>query len=1066
MSSVFAIGKRSAVPALVVLLASLVQVSQAQVVFDGSINELGLEWDALSGSAVQDNHTGFGNQVPVSPDVNGSELDELYVRTDGTFLYVGVTGNLEESGNAIMLFIDNDVNAVTPEGQNVLATEIAPVLADFPCAGIGPPFALNNMGQALQQNDGGTPEDPTDDLTERDTNSTGTTFDAGFTPDVVLAMDTFAGILSVNQYNLSTAPTDPIGVWDDPVTNSGETDCETQQEALNFFAERIFRGTVGVEAGNGVLSGGDNPNNWEVAFNNEGTAGVTGSAVEAAGSGLTGDPRTQTSGLEAKISLEDLGYTLPLAGDLELGITALITSGAGGVSNQVLPGIQGGLSQVNLDFRPDFTQVTGTQYASVTRTPGAFAPLIDGTDIVNEFEVANVVASQDTVTGFGDRSDTCITVQGGSELDVLYVELGELEGGNNQFLYIGLTGNLEPNGNAQILFLQVDSLPAGSSTLQSEIAPVVGEACSFNGPPSAVQGMGEELATSQSTGETIRSGNTGTVFDTSPAFAPNVAIAVDTFGGSLNVNQYSLSAASLGQWNDPSTPDGGLGDCSESPIETLDYFAERVFRGSVPVNSASGTLGGGTNPNGSEYAYNDTGVDGVSGVAVNDPLTQNTGLEAKISLLDLGYTAQELPVGGETPISVSISAILTSSTGLVSNQTLPGINGHDSGANLGVRPSFASVPGDQFAQLSLNETSFAATIDGAMIVDEFGAAGSPVAVQDTPTGFGDHLLIECEPVLAGGSEMNQMLVLEGSGTLDIAIPGNIEFNSQNQIVIFLDTVEGGESLLDANAGRIGSMAGNTLPMEAEWALILNLGGGSDTIFVDRINLLTNESDFVGSNGVGSGEGELDGCGPAFPNCTTTWRLALDNGNTAGVNSNIDDDPANNALNIQPSNALTAVKGLELSIPLADLGGLTDAEGVCLFAMVTNDGGGFLSNQVLPAGLGGGFGNFAGGPTDFGGLGFECLSVGIRCNDPRFDADGDGDVDGLDFAAVQRCFTGEDVTPVEAGCECYDFGGFVADGDIDGEDISLFVLCAQGNIVQGVSPSGPTITADPTCDDGP
>lgn len=1029
-------------------------IVKAQVVFDGTVNFAEQEWESISGPAIQDNHTGYGNQVPTSPDVNGSELDELFVRTDGTWLYLGITGNLEEDGNAYIILIDTDFNAPSPEGQNVLATEIAPVLADLPCAGNGPPFALQNLGQALQNNDNGTPEDPTDDLTQRDPGSTGTTLDAGFTPDVGVAVDTFGGTLSVSQYNLAS-PGNPLGTWDNPATNSGETPCETQQEALEFFAERIFRGQVGVGSGSGILANGTNPNNWQLAFNNEGIAGVTDTQVATPGSGEPGDPRTQTRGLEARIHLEDLGFTTPLAGDLELRISVILTSGGGIVSNQTLPGIQAGLSQINLGLRPDFTTISGTQYATVTRTPAPFSPTIDGENIVSEFDVANVAASQDTVTGFGDRSETCTEVQEGSELDQLYVRLGELED-DNQFLYIGMSGNLEPNGNAQILLLDVDQTPGvGQTTLMTEIAPVAGEACSFNGPPSAVQGLGAELATSQTTGETIRSGTPGTVLDT--GFEPEIAIALDTVGGNLNVSQYTLSSTSLGQWDDPATPDGGAGDCTEEPIESLDYFAERVFRGSVPVNSASGAISGGTNPNNSEYAYNNTGVDGVTGDSVGDPSTQTTGLEARISLLDLGFAPEDLPV---TSLPLKIAALLTSADGFVSNQTLPGTGGGTTQPNLEFRPDFTAIPGDQFASTTLSPAPFAGDLDGANIVDDFGAPAL-LATQDTSTSFGDRQVVECSPVLAGGSEMNQMFVQEADGALEIAITGNLETNG-NQFILFLDTADGGEALMSDNPGRISGFDGNTIPMEAEWALVFNTGGGAN-VWIDRINLLTNESDFVGFNSLNSGEGELDGCGANFPDCATTWKLSWDNTNIAGVNGNIDDDPNLNPLNIQPANAQTATKGMELSIPLADIGGLTDAGGVCVFAILTNADGSHMSNQVLPAGLGGGFGNFGGGPVDFDALGYECLDVGPRCNDPRYDADGDGDVDQDDFAAVQRCL---DITPLPPECECFDFGGFVADGVIDGADVNLFVVCAQGNLAQGIAPSGPFVPADPACDDPP
>lgn len=73
-----------------------------------------------------------------------------------------------------------------------------------------------------------------------------------------------------------------------------------------------------------------------------------------------------------------------------------------------------------------------------------------------------------------------------------------------------------------------------------------------------------------------------------------------------------------------------------------------------------------------------------------------------------------------------------------------------------------------------------------------------------------------------------------------------------------------------------------------------------------------------------------------------------------------------------------------------------------------------------------------------------------CQDPFADADGDGDVDLIDFAAFQACFTGE-TDDIPAGCECFDRNG---SGSISGEDYADFEACA----------SGPRIIADPDCDE--
>jgi Dockerin type I domain/Putative Ig domain len=58
---------------------------------------------------------------------------------------------------------------------------------------------------------------------------------------------------------------------------------------------------------------------------------------------------------------------------------------------------------------------------------------------------------------------------------------------------------------------------------------------------------------------------------------------------------------------------------------------------------------------------------------------------------------------------------------------------------------------------------------------------------------------------------------------------------------------------------------------------------------------------------------------------------------------------------------------------------------------------------------------------------------------RCDFDTDGDVDMVDFAAMQRCFSG-DAVPFTAGCEAQDLSG---DGDVDTADFSMMLPCIKG-----------------------
>ncbi len=633
-------------------------------------------------------------------------------------------------------------------------------------------------------------------------------------------------------------------------------------------------------------------------------------------------------------------------------------------------------------------------------------------------------ALQDNYTQFGNQ---ILGGYSGSEIDELYVQT------DGTFLYVGVTGNLEENGNSQIILLDVR--PGGQQILATEIAPIVAELpCSGNGPPYAVQNLGQALTNDAGTPpQTIRdAATTGTILD--PGFEPDYAIAVDTFGHVVHVTQYDLYAVSQGTWDDPGTNDGT--PCGP-PNEALAYFATRTYRGQTDVDSGTGVLVNGNNPNGSEFAYNNTGYNGVTGNTVaapgsslpGDPRTQTTGLEAKIALADLGIA---VPLTGE--LTIRIAVVLTSGGGRVSSQTLPGIGGPNPPADIGLRPDFAAIPGNQFASVTRVPTLDAPVIDGLNIPAEFGVSDL-VASQDTPTSFGDHP--QNPDLNTAGSELDQLFA--GSDrSLEIAITGNLEPNGNN-LVIFLDTLpEQGEGLtnaLDANAGRISGLATDKIPLDADYALVINNWQG--TIYVDLIDLINNTSTYIGANGTNTGEGILENGGPVVG-----WEVALNNTNVVGV----DDDGFNDPI-IQQANAATATTGFEIKIPLSAIGAPADASTVCLFAVIT--GGGYLSNQFLPAGVGGGWSNFGNPPVDLTAYGYSCLPVVIHnpppCNAPPQDTDGDGDVDLGDFGQFSACFNGPNRAwsgpPADQNvCRCVDADG---DLDVDLTDFSTFSGCFNG-----------------------
>lgn len=75
-----------------------------------------------------------------------------------------------------------------------------------------------------------------------------------------------------------------------------------------------------------------------------------------------------------------------------------------------------------------------------------------------------------------------------------------------------------------------------------------------------------------------------------------------------------------------------------------------------------------------------------------------------------------------------------------------------------------------------------------------------------------------------------------------------------------------------------------------------------------------------------------------------------------------------------------------------------------------------------------------------------------CKRPRFDKEGDGDVDQEDFGYFQACYSGFD-TPAGDACKCMDIN---EDGDVDTEDLAAFASCV----------SGPAIPANADCDSPP
>ena len=97
------------------------------------------------------------------------------------------------------------------------------------------------------------------------------------------------------------------------------------------------------------------------------------------------------------------------------------------------------------------------------------------------------------------------------------------------------------------------------------------------------------------------------------------------------------------------------------------------------------------------------------------------------------------------------------------------------------------------------------------------------------------------------------------------------------------------------------------------------------------------------------------------------------------------------------------------------------------------------------------------PYSYEGLWFDDVSLTatpgpLPCvnTELRFDSDGDGDIDMVDFAAFQRCYTSSLST--DCSCRCMNSDG---SDTIDATDLNAFINCA----------SGAALPADPDCESG-
>ncbi len=230
--------------------------------------------------------------------------------------------------------------------------------------------------------------------------------------------------------------------------------------------------------------------------------------------------------------------------------------------------------------------------------------------------------------------------------------------------------------------------------------------------------------------------------------------------------------------------------------------------------------------------------------------------------------------------------------------------------------------------------------------------GTPIAVQTVETGFGDNL-----------NELNAAYARIKDGKLYLMLTGNIG-NSFNKLEIFIDSVSGGQNVIDNSVSAGGTNPNIDFDAYTRLAgLTFDTGFEADYHLFVRRGLSKFDLDFVQLGGSGNSYENVFGGLEEGSGTTGTGvnaspiRVAYSNANTAGVlggGSAAADQVA----------AAAVTTGVELCIDLADLGSPSGSFKIA--AMINNDSHAYMSNQVLggltaPQGnLGGdGIGTFTG-----------------------------------------------------------------------------------------------------------
>lgn len=448
-----------------------------------------------------------------------------------------------------------------------------------------------------------------------------------------------------------------------------------------------------------------------------------------------------------------------------------------------------------------------------------------------------------------------------------------------------------------------------------------------------------------------------------------------------------------------------------------DYYGN-IFSGADTGSATTGT--GSINATGIQVAYDDSNVSGVGGsanTAANQAQARavTTGVELGIDLADLDHS------GGPIFVTAMISNHQASN---FSNQFLGGLPNPQ--GNFSADWNLSASVGQQYGAVA----GAAPRVNGLVSGDEY-----PVlSTQTVETQYGDNL-----------NELNAAHGVVRGGRLYLGFTGNLQVSGSNanQLHVFIDSKDGGESTLSGVPGAAGTSGMAGLVFDSGMAPDFHLIARRETnnFMIDFAELGGNVDfygDVFGGSDVGSG-----GTSAGSVNLSAI-DVAYNDSNVAGVGAS-----ASTAADADAARAV--VSGFEVSVDLSDLDHVDGP--IKVTAFITNGGASNYSNQWL-GGLPNPYGNFSGNPDLSSITGAQFFSVWTESfsaekpvaslDKPYFvdvadlDGDGDGDLlsgrfvsgDLLWYENTDGAGTFSAASTLAAGAGPYDAKAADLDGDGD------------------------------------